>query len=166
MNKVPVLIVFGVLVLITCAPLKDNSEPAAPVGETVSLNLDARFEGDALKIEGATDLPDGALVGYEVSHEMAATVPYDQLPAENMQSRGTAPVASGTYTATVSIKNWPAGNVHVFVCFPTAGFPDAKQPDEVISRYGETGENLTGENVSQEGPFKRVELTADLSLAG
>lgn len=121
--------------------------------ETVSLTVDHRTQWRILWIEGSTDLPDGALIAYRVTHELARTQPADQWPALNLMESGKAAVQDSQYWARLNTTNWPNGEVGILVQFPVP-----PQPDFVVERYGQFGENLTGDNVITVGEIKTVEI--------
>ena len=119
---------------------------AAGRGQTVQLSVDPQTKWRALRLEGTTDLPDGAIVSYRVTHAVANELPPSEWPATNLIEDGTAVVDAGVYWAELNTTYWPAGQVDVRVQFPVA-----PQPDPVRERYGDFGERLTGENVRSLG---------------
>lgn len=132
-----------------------SAETSAP--PVISLTLSPTLRGDTLVITGSTDLPNGTLIAYEIRHEgeytPLATV---AVPSLNSFSIGTS--------ATESLKGWPPGKIEVWGAFQTILGRNAKQPPEVISRFGELGEKLQGNNVTKAGSTKRVEVTETLAL--
>ncbi|MCY4028266.1 MAG: hypothetical protein OXH75_18375 [Acidobacteria bacterium] len=129
----------------------DTSGGAA--GETVRLEVTHRSEWRQLWIEGATDLPDGAHVNYQVVHELGERAPADEWPAANLISSGRAAVRDGQYWTRINTFNWPPGAVRVRVQFPLP-----PQPPEVAARYGALGEHLTGNNIVDLAGTKAVEV--------
>ena len=116
-----------------------------PTGESVE---NAAAAGD----RGATtDLPDGAVVTYQMTHAAAGELPRGEWPARNLIADGTAVVQGGVYWARLNTTYWPPGRVDVRVQFPVA-----PQPDAVQRRYGPFGEHLTGDNVSDVGGARVV----------
>ena len=148
---VPVLAILAV----GCGGTGSNSAtgPVDTGTETVQLSVQPRSEWRVLWIEGDTDLPDGALVNYRATHELARSAPTEEWPATNLIDSGRATVEGGHYWARVNTLNWPAGEVEVLIQFPLP-----PQPSEVDSRYGEFGEHLTGENVTDLGGMKALEV--------
>jgi hypothetical protein len=139
-----------------CAPAGgpgSNGGGAAAGTETVALTIDHRSEWRVLWVEGETDLPDGAYINYRVTHELARTAPVEQWPSPNLIESGRATVQEGEYWARVNTLNWPAGAVDVVVQFPLP-----PQPPDVVRRYGEFGEQLTGDNVTVLNGMKAVEV--------
>ena len=120
-------------------------------GEAVALAVDHRSRWRDLRIEGTTDLPDGAVVSYRVTHALGEELPPSEWPAQNLIADGTAVVQENQYWARLNTTYWPAGDVRVQVRFPVA-----PQPAAVSSRYGEFGEQLTGDNVTILGASKVV----------
>lgn len=127
-------------------PVESGTEP-------VLLTVEPRSEWRVMWIEGDTDLPDGALVNYRATHELARSAPAEDWPATNLIDSGRATVQGGHYWARVNTLNWPAGEVAVLVQFPLP-----PQPPEVDAKYGEFGERLTGENVTDLGGMKAIEV--------
>jgi hypothetical protein len=81
-----------------------------------------------------------------------------------MFAEGNAVVVSGNYGAGVDVAGWPTGKVEVWVAFQTILSGNIKQPEEVVSRFGEQGEMLEGSNITRAGSKKPVETTATLVL--
>ncbi|HCE03490.1 MAG TPA: hypothetical protein DEQ98_09630 [Acidobacteria bacterium] len=104
-----------------------------------------------LRVEGATDLPDGAVLSYRVTHALANELPPSEWPAQNLIADGTAAVQEGKYGARLNTTYWPKGSVQVEVQFPIA-----PQPPTIRTRYGNFGEELTGNNVTVLGSSKVV----------
>lgn len=140
-----------------CAPAPADESAAAPVGggnggtETMVLEVGHETRWRELRIEGATDLPDGAVITYQVTHALANEQPRSDWPAPNLVTDGTAVVRDGVYWARVNTTYWPAGRVDVL-----AQFPAAPQPEAVRRRYGPFGEHLTGDNVESFGDSRVV----------
>ncbi|MCY4075509.1 MAG: hypothetical protein OXH04_08800 [Acidobacteria bacterium] len=134
-----------------CGPA--DPAPGAAGTETVRLEVSHRSEWRQLWIEGATDLPDGASVNYEVVHELAERAPADEWPAANLQSAGRAAVRDGQYWTRINTFNWPPGAVRIRVQFPLP-----PQPPDVEARYGALGERLTGDNVIELAGTRAIEV--------
>ena len=137
-------------------------QPGGPTGElnttvqgseAVALTVSHRSEWRVLWIEGATDLPDGAVVSYRVTHSVATTTPTTDWPSSNLIEVGRATVEDGQYWARINTLNWPPGEVRV-----VAQFPLPPQPPAVVDQYGEFGEHLRGENVTDQDGIKAVEV--------
>ena len=143
------------LVATGCTPQNPTGEPESmDTGiESVMLVVEPRSEWLVLWIEGDTDLPDGAMVNYRATHELARTAPTEDWPAANLIDSGRSTVHGGHYWARVNTLNWPAGEVEVLVQFPLP-----PQPEIVNVRYGSFGEHLTGENVTDLGGMKAIEI--------
>ena len=110
----------------------------------------ATLNGDTLEITGETDLPDHALVTYEVYHETF-------LPVANadMTRKGITTVQKNKFSAITNLTDWSAGTIVVTAAF-TPGLTEKKQPDEIIKKFGAGGELLAGENVFLGSGQKRV----------
>jgi len=121
--------------------------------ESVMLTVETRSEWRVLWIEGDTDLPDGALVNYRATHELSRSAPPEEWPAINLIDSGQSTVQGGHYWTRINTLNWPSGEVVVLVQFPLL-----PQPPNIDARYGEFGEHLTGENVTDLGGMKALEI--------
>ena len=148
----------GIAVLSSCAlsvsgctpGTVDDTSAGMPEGDqVVVLAVDHRAQWRELHVEGTTDLADGAVVSYRVTHALATELPPSEWPARNLIADGTAVVQEGQYWARLNTTYWPPGVVRVQVQFPVA-----PQPDAVRARYGEFGEHLTGDNVTSLGASK------------
>ncbi len=149
-----VILVAGLM--IGACEVEEETATVAPTTSkakaTVELTLNAHLNGDTLNIEGSTDLPDGAVIIYEISLMPPASGPIRELILTN---RG-ATVSGGKYAATEDIAKWPEGDFRVYIAFQPA-FGD--QPAAIIERFGETGQHLEGFNVVGFGQgIKSVEL--------
>ena len=143
-----------------CGPATGNdADPGGEStgGEAVALVVDHRSRWRELRLEGTTDLPDGAVVSYRVTHALAEELPPSEWPAQNLIADGTAVVQENQYWARLNTTYWPVGAVRVQVRFPIA-----PQPTAVSGRYGAFGEHLTGDNVTILGASKVV--TAEHTL--
>ena len=140
-----------------CAPapagesIGDGPGGASGGTETVTLAVGHQTRWRELRIEGETSLPDGAVVTYQVTHGLANELPRAEWPAQNLISDGAAMVHDGVYWTRLNTTYWPPGRVEVLVRFPVA-----PQPDPVRLRYGQFGEHLAGDNVSDLGGSRVV----------
>ena len=136
-----------------CAPAPAGESAAGPAGgaETVMLEVGHETRWRELRIEGATDLPDGAVVTWQTTHALANELPRSEWPARNLIADGAAVVQDGVYWTRLNTTYWPPGRVDVRVQFPVA-----PQPDAVRLRYGPFGERLTGDNVTPLGGARVV----------
>lgn len=146
---------FVVLLLLAAGATAGCGEPDpdAAGGEAVQLAVEHRSEWRQLWVEGATDLPDGAFVDYQVAHEMSDTAPAEDWPAGNLIESGRATVADGQFWTRINTFNWPPGSVRIVVQFPLP-----PQPAEIEARYGAFGERLAGDNVVTVAGAKVVEV--------
>lgn len=138
------------VVVLCCAvaacgePGTDADVPPISGGtEAVVLTVAPTSAWRELRIDGTTDLPDGAVLSYQVTHAAANELPPSEWPAQNLMSDGTAVVLDGQYGARINTTYWPKGSVRVEVQFPVA-----TQPADINTRYGAFGEALMGDNVT------------------
>ena len=74
-------------------PAGDRVATEAPSGaERVVLAVAHESRWRELWIEGTTDLPDGAVVSYRVTHALANELPPSEWPVQNLIADGTAVV--------------------------------------------------------------------------
>ena len=125
------------------------ASPTPPAwAQFVQLSLFPHIEGDILVAEGFTDLPNRTLLMYEVT----------EVSPEPRVVNGTMPVLDGRYARKINLTGWHAGTIAIWVGFQTQVGNSEKQPGEIIERFGEMGEFLYGENVTEGGGLKRVEV--------
>jgi hypothetical protein len=117
--------------------------------QPVHLTLNPSMQGSLLIVEGKTDLPNRTLLLYEVT----------EISAAPRTESGTMPVLDGRYARQVDITGWTADTILVWVGFQTLLQGDERQPEEVIARFGEMGEFLSGDNVTEIDGLKRVEVS-------
>ena len=123
--------------------------PTPESAQFVQLTLNPYVQNNLLMVEGTTDLPSRTLLMYEVSEVSAAP----------MVLNGTMPVLEGRYARQVDLTGWHADTIVVWVGFQTLLGGNEQQPEEVIERFGEMGEFLYGDNVTETNGLKRVEVS-------
>mgnify|MGYP003350348568 CR=1 FL=1 len=101
-------------------------------------------EGKTIRVEGATSLPDGAVIGYYYWHSDEA------VNDRNDSHPGTATVRHGRFGFTTDLSDWPEGDVTLLAEFAVGG--DWEQPPEVVARFGSQGEHLSGPQVDIDSP--------------
>lgn len=114
---------------------------------TVALEMNARLEGNSLLIDGTTDLPDGALLVYEVRHERYGHDP--ETPLDMIFTEGSLAVAGGNFAATVDLALFDPGELQVWVAFQIKLPRNGEQPSDIRARFGDRGERLSGPNVTE-----------------
>jgi hypothetical protein len=132
----------------------EQQPPVNPGSSTyVELTLTAELQGQSVKIAGTANLKDGAVLNYEVEHEV-----FD-LKNEAFTD-GDAIVRGGRYSAAVNVAGWPRGTIKVWVGFQTF---IKEQPQWVQGQYGELGQKMEGPTVKLAGKgVKRAELEVTL----
>jgi hypothetical protein len=146
----------------------------------IFLTMNTDIENQVLKMSGSTNLPDGAILVYEIKHndvndpnfltkqaKKLSEGMHDELLAESDKrfTEGHIEVRDGLWDVNVDVSNWIRGTVEVWVAFQTIIGTKTKQPDEIIEVYGQWGENLTGSQVTQSGEnLKRVEVIEEIRL--
>ena len=125
---------------------------------TVELALQVARDGVLVRLEGTTDLSDGAVLAYELRHE---DVDYDpETPRDMLFREGRTTVSGGRYAIEVDISSFEPGEIEVWLAFQMDFInSDLTQPAHIIRQFGERGELLEGDNVTDLGEDgKRVEL--------
>lgn len=151
-SAVPTLIVEDLKTAVANATVGAATPESA---QTVELSLSPRILGNLLLIEGQTDLPNRTLLLYEATAVSSAP----------KVETGTLDVLDGRYLRQVDLQGWQAGTIAVWVGFQTLLPNNQKQPETVIEKFGEMGEFLYGENVTEHGGFKSVEVTETVEFA-
>ena len=129
---------------------------------TVELTLAPHLVGRTICIEGSTDLPDNAVIEWELRHEQLFQ--RHDVPISRMASEGHAVVHDHHYRATIDLRGWPAGKIEVWVAFQPLSY-GTRQPARISWLYGSSGERIEGENVTiHPAHMRRVELTEHVSL--
>ena len=113
-------------------------------------------------IEGTTDLPDSAVIEWELRHEQLFT--RHDIPISRMATEGHAVVHNHRYTATIDLSQWPSGSVEVWVAFQPQSY-GTRQPLFISRIYGANGEWIEGKNVSiHPAHMRRVEIVEHVQL--
>src|SRR5579885_232712 len=81
----------------------------------VLLTSSSRVVGRTLYIQGTTDLPDTAVIEWELRHESLFT--RRDIPISRMATEGHTVVRARHYTIAVDLSSWPSGQVEVWVAF-------------------------------------------------
>ena len=135
---------------------------AVLTARTVQLTLAPRLEGRTIVIEGTTDLPDNAVIEWELRHEQLFQ--RHDVPVSRMASEGHAVVHDHHYRATLDLGGWPSGKIEVWVAFQPLSY-GTRQPAHINWLYGRDGERIDGENVTiHPAHMRRVELIEHVSL--
>lgn len=130
------------------------------VGESVTLEPAASvIDGPRVQVSGTTDLPDGAVLIYQLQHERWMNQPPTAQPQWIVE--GSMSVSGGRFSATEDVMGWPSGRVEAWVGFQSG---DSEQPAAVAERYGREGERLVGPNVKRAGAIQRVEASTTTTL--
>ena len=131
-------------VVSSLTPCTSEEKKPPSRASVVELTLLPQLDGSMLVVAGTTNLKDGALIRYEVQHELLGKHPLKPWMAE-----GTATVKAGRYSAKVPVSGWPRGKVTVWAGFDCVVTPP--QPKWVTTQFGERGERMEGPTVSLSG---------------
>lgn len=161
-----VALVGGIAVVLVAVGLviglsQGNDAPPPPPTETpeadvagrsteVELSLDVELLGDRIVANGIATVPDGALIAFEVSGPEDCT---------DCRADGRVPVMGEEFSFSINIAAWTDGEYTVWAAFQPV-IDGGSQPQEVIDRYGESGEHITGDTVEEDGlTWVEVETT-------
>ena len=111
-----------------------------------------RLDGRALLVKGTANLPDGAVLDYQVWDEGRA----------GHAVNGVATVQDGEFNFWTDLSGWPAGEASVNIRFAVGW--DTTQPQNVVDTYGGSGERMTGEQVWSDSGDKHLELTIPVEI--
>jgi len=117
-----------------------------------TLDVVASVEGRRVTVVGTTNLPDGAVVGVDVTHvdeaDRSTSEPFPFGSGESDWIRSAeARVQDGTFTVTLDVDGWPAGRGEVWTWF----WVDRRQPPDIAARFGVDGSGMRGPNVYNDG---------------
>src|SRR5690349_15640761 len=93
--------------------------------KTVHLTTAPRVVGRTIYIEGTTDLPDSAIIEWELRHEHLFK--RRDIPISRMATEGHAVVRDHRYIVAVDLSAWPSGEVEVWVAFQPLSY-GTRQP--------------------------------------
>lgn len=110
----------------------------------VQLTLASKLQGNSLLVSGTTNLKDGAVISYEIDHELFPI----QTRAKNWTATGDIAIKEGRYAASVNVTGWGAGKITVSVGFQTFV---KRQPQWVKTQYGDLGQKMEGPTVKVTG---------------
>jgi hypothetical protein len=84
-----------------------------------------------------------------------------ETPIDMLFQEGRMTVSDGQYGVTVDIRNFEPGEIEVWVAFQMDFVnSEVRQPNRIITQFGDRGELLEGLNVTDLGQDgKRVEVT-------
>lgn len=125
---------------------------------TVALSVHPVLAGRLLTIEGTTDLPDGAKIGWAVRHHLSDPGP-DSDPRWLIGDAAT--VDAGRFRVVTDLTPWPWGSITLSTTFE----PGPEQPAVVRATFGDNGERLRGTAVYEDsGGYRRLEEEIKLTL--
>ena len=128
----------------------------------VTLTNNPHMAGRTLIIEGKTDLPDQAVIEWELRHEQLFT--RRDIPISHMATEGHAIVHDHHYSVAIDLSHWPAGSVEVWVAFQPLSY-GTRQPARISQIYGQNGEWIEGENVViHPAHMRRIEVIKHIRL--
>jgi hypothetical protein len=124
-----------------------------------TMDITTLIEGRILTVQGTTSLADGALIDCETWHESED----DGIGPLKYATSVEAVVKSGTFVCRADLTGWPSGTVRADASFIPY---EEGQPADVIDRYGEYGEHLSGTGVFQDSDGWILHARKNVPLAG
>ena len=149
LRRVALLVVVPVFVL---AGLYGGCRLKVELEPTASISITATRDGTKLRVDGVTDLPEGAVVTVRALHadawfaalmSMPDTPDPPEHPIPYDVSRDVT-ITSARYGSEFDLLGWPPGNVLVTTDFYPGYGP---QPPSTVERFGPIGERLRGPDV-------------------
>ena len=101
------------------------------------MTADARVGASTVTVSGTTNLPDGAVIDYDVSNAEYG------VPVVG----GHTVVSNGEFSFVADVASLPAGKADVWLWFEVS---PARQPVPVVLTYGPGGERMAGDQVSSD----------------
>lgn len=158
---------------IETSPTPSPVPAASTTAETTSpmpvppleISLETDVADHQLIVTGNINLPDGALLTYEIKHAGLLTEVCTSKPPEHCFTDGQVEVRSESWLISEDLSEWPEGDVEIWVAFQTIMGTKTSQPPEIIATYGPLGENITGPQATAAGPLTRAEITTSVNIA-
>lgn len=142
--------------------IQEETTEEQPAPPPVNLTMKPTINDNILTVDGTANLPDGALLAYEIRHEGLPT--RTDVPIEKMFSEGNVEVIDGIWRISTDLSGWPSGEIEIWVAFQTI-LKGAEQPKEILEKYGELGENITGPQSVKTGDLKRAEIITTVAFS-
>lgn len=117
-----------------------------------TLQLEAAVEGDMVRVNGTTDLPDGALIDYWFWRDDAI----------NEGPTGVADVLDGRFSFEHDVSGLKRGQWEIQASFSTVW--GSKQPKTVTDTFGSEGEHLAGPQVYVDSPGDAKQLLVSIQV--
>ena len=140
------------------APAEAPAEVVPPEGGADYIIDSAVVEHAVLRINGSGNLPDGALISYEVKHDGFDNGDYDGY------GTGQIEFSRGSFTFEMSVNDWPTGHALIRLTFEMRP-SGAQQPTAVLGAYGENGEKLVGPKVKDFGGRNTITVSGEAEIS-
>jgi hypothetical protein len=121
-------------------------------GVSATMQLDAKVDGDTVRVNGTTDLPDGALIDYWFWRDDAI----------NEGPAGAAEVGDGRFSFARDVSGLKRGQWEIQASFSTAW--GSTQPKTVTDLFGSEGEHLAGPQVYVDSPGDPKQLLVSVQV--
>lgn len=131
----------------------NQAQVAESADAPVAISVRAEFEGDMLHLGGGASVPDGAWIiyaAYRVAEPQRRVTGYTEIRDER-------------FTAQANVSGWPLGEIAVDAHFQVR-LPEREQPEAVITRFGQNGERMRGDDVVQGGGGFRAAIASTTVL--
>jgi hypothetical protein len=121
---------------------------------SATMHLEATVDGDTVRVNGATDLPDGALIDYWLWRDDAI----------NEGPTGATEVDNGEFLFEHDVSGLRRGVWEIQASFSTVW--GSTQPKNVTDIFGSEGEHLAGPQVDVDSPgdAKQLLVSVDVDL--
>jgi len=181
------IVVFFILVGVTASPTPKTSNQSqnqtATQAQTTStkkyekLTLNAQRNGENIKVEGETDLPNESKLTIQIERPLMLKGETEKRYAKVGWNNPI--VKDGKYSASIKIddtkveSNTPESvdsNIRITVSFHPNWYGEKIQTDEILKLVGTKGENLTGEEVKVIGsatnnPYNIFEIITTIEFS-
>lgn len=145
----------------------DHPLPPGKGVPVIDYALSTSWSGKRLSVNGTTNLPDGTVLDYQVSHELLSMTLHEHDNPEEAEANdkeiqkakslgysfktngdGYMVVSDGKFSFDADCSYFPPGRVEIWVSFlpgeSSYESPKEQQPQQVLDLYGVHGEYITG----------------------
>lgn len=119
---------------------------------SATMSIEATVDGDTVRVNGMTDLPDGALIDYWFWRDDAI----------NEGPTGATEVVNGRFTFAHDVSGLRRGPWEIYASFSTAW--GSTQPTNVTDVFGSEGQHLVGPQVYVDSPGDPKQLLISVQV--
>jgi hypothetical protein len=126
-------------------PTTVGAAPRSPV--TVTMVPKAELSGNVLTVSGTTSLIDGSVLSWKMGRDEGERPEY---------LSGETVVQDGRFSFEANVESIPGDNLYALLSL--SFLPPTNQPEQVLEKYGELGQNLEeGDHVHRGGDYRSLE---------